>query len=98
MRDSPLSCKDKDKDGFLKLVGIKLPDTEQSWTNKSMNVKECKAKCLSNCSCVAYATYNIEEGSGCITWFGDLFDIRKFTSGGLDLYIRMPHSELGIAN
>ncbi|KAF6160712.1 hypothetical protein GIB67_026336 [Kingdonia uniflora] len=32
--------------------------------------------------------------SGCITWFGDLTDIRAYTEGGQDLYIRLAASEL----
>ncbi|KAF6138879.1 hypothetical protein GIB67_018610 [Kingdonia uniflora] len=32
--------------------------------------------------------------SGCITWFGDLTDIREYTEGGQDLYIHLAASEL----
>ncbi|GMN61971.1 hypothetical protein TIFTF001_031050 [Ficus carica] len=36
----------------------------------SMNLEDCRAKCLSNCSCTAYTNYDIRgKGSGCINWF-----------------------------
>ncbi|GMN61955.1 hypothetical protein TIFTF001_031051 [Ficus carica] len=71
-------------------------DTAYSIGNRSMNLKECRAKYLSNCSCMAYANSDIEgKGSGWIMWFGDLIDIRKVSLGGQVLYVRMPASELG---
>ncbi|KAL5542724.1 hypothetical protein UlMin_010434 [Ulmus minor] len=95
VRNSTLSCTDKEKVEFVKFSGLKVPDTTHSWVNKSSNLKECRAKCLSNCSCMAYTNMNITgEGSGCVIWFGDLIDIRQIASGGQDLYIRMPYSEL----
>ncbi|GLT64179.1 hypothetical protein SLA2020_366870 [Shorea laevis] len=95
VRNKPLSCQEKHKHGFLKFFGLKLPDTTYSWVNKSMNLKECRVKCLNNCSCMAYTNSNITGvGSGCALWFGDLLDIRKFDKGGQDLYIRMHASEL----
>ncbi|KAF3450144.1 hypothetical protein FNV43_RR06224 [Rhamnella rubrinervis] len=94
-RSVPLSCQERYKDGFVKFVGLKLPDTTHSWVNKTMNLKECRAKCLRNCSCMAYTNSDIRgEGSGCVLWFGDLVDIRGFPENGQDLYIRMPASEL----
>ncbi|XP_024027463.1 G-type lectin S-receptor-like serine/threonine-protein kinase At4g27290 [Morus notabilis] len=95
-RNTPLECKDKHNDGFVKFVGLKLPDSSYSCANKSMNLKECRAECLSNCSCMAYANSDIRDGgSGCIMWFGDLMDIRKVASSKQALYVRMPASELG---
>ncbi|KAL5580195.1 hypothetical protein UlMin_012637 [Ulmus minor] len=95
VRNNPLSCQEKEKDGFIKFSGLKLPDTASSWVNKSMNLNECRAKCLRNCSCMAYANMDIRgQGSGCAIWFGDLKDIRQFPSEGQDVFIRMPASEL----
>ena len=98
IRKVPLNCtQGKDKDGFLKFERLKPPDTTHTWVNKSMNLKECMAKCLSNCSCMAYSNSNISgEGSGCVNWFGDLLDIRQVQYRGLDIYIRVPASELGM--
>ena len=96
VRNSPLSCHDKEKDGFNKFSNLKLPDAEHSWVNKSMNLGECRDKCLSNCSCMAYANSDIRgEGSGCVLWFGDLLDIRVFSTNVQDIYIRMSASEIG---
>ncbi|KAF4348504.1 hypothetical protein F8388_000758 [Cannabis sativa] len=97
-RNSPLSCHGEETDGFLKFSDLKLPDAQHTWVNKSMNLRECRAKCLSNCSCMAYTNSDIRgEGSGCVVWFGDLFDIRQFSSGGQDIYIRLSASEIGLA-
>ncbi|XP_062095430.1 G-type lectin S-receptor-like serine/threonine-protein kinase At4g27290 [Humulus lupulus] len=94
-RKTPLSCQDKEKDGFIKFSNIKVPDTKHTWVNWGMDLKECRAKCLSNCSCVAYSNTDIrEDGSGCAIWFGDLIDIKEIPGGGQDVYIRMPASEL----
>ncbi|XP_050247273.1 G-type lectin S-receptor-like serine/threonine-protein kinase At4g27290 isoform X1 [Quercus robur] len=92
VRNKPLSCH---KDGFVKFNELKLPDTTNSWANKSMSLKECRDKCLNNCSCMAYTNSDIRgEGSGCALWFGDLVDVRQFPAGGQELYIRMSASEI----
>ncbi|KAK9212454.1 hypothetical protein WN943_001836 [Citrus x changshan-huyou] len=84
------------QDGFIKFTAMKLPDATLSWVSKSMNLNECREKCLDNSSCMAYTNSDIRgEGSGCAMWFGDLIDIRYFQDGGQDLYIRMSASELG---
>ncbi|KAH9651188.1 G-type lectin S-receptor-like serine/threonine-protein kinase [Citrus sinensis] len=84
------------RDGFVKFNDLKLPDSTSSWVSKSMNLNECREKCLDNSSCMAYTNSDIRgEGSGCAMWFGDLIDIRYFQDGGQDLYIRMSASELG---
>ncbi|XP_024160241.1 G-type lectin S-receptor-like serine/threonine-protein kinase At4g27290 isoform X1 [Rosa chinensis] len=98
VRKTPLSC---NGDIFQKYYGVKLPSTEQSWFNTSMNIKECEMKCTKNCSCTAYSNLYISQGgTGCRMWFGDLIDItiRNFTKNGEDLYIRMAASELPTDN
>uniref|UniRef100_A0A2N9FA80 Receptor-like serine/threonine-protein kinase n=1 Tax=Fagus sylvatica TaxID=28930 RepID=A0A2N9FA80_FAGSY len=95
VRKRQLSCQDKDKIGFVKFVGIKLPDTTNSWMNGSMNLEECRVKCLNNCSCTAYSNSNISDGgSGCIIWYGDLIDIRQISANEQELYIRMSASDI----
>ena len=102
VRTIELSCQDKDKIEFVKFVGLKLPDTTNSWVNKSMNLEECRVKCLNNCSCTAYSNSDIRDGgSGCAIWYGDLIDIRQVSANkhdaiGQDLYIRMPASDQGM--
>ncbi|XP_024181130.1 G-type lectin S-receptor-like serine/threonine-protein kinase At4g27290 isoform X2 [Rosa chinensis] len=95
MRKKPLSCQESDKDRFVKFTNLKLPDATHSWVDRSMNIKECRAKCLNNCSCMAYTSLDIRAGgSGCAILFGDLLDIRKLPDAGQDLYIRMSASEI----
>ncbi|TYI95950.1 hypothetical protein E1A91_D01G035000v1 [Gossypium mustelinum] len=79
-------------DGFFKLKKMKVatfPD-QSSITNG-----ECKDQCMKNCSCVAYA---YDAGIGCMLWSGDLIDVQKFSNRGVDLYIRLPSSELDKGN
>ena len=40
--------------------------------------------------------HHIREGTGCAIWFGDLVDIKQFSTGGQDLYIRMHPLKLGM--
>ncbi|XP_070677290.1 G-type lectin S-receptor-like serine/threonine-protein kinase At4g27290 isoform X2 [Malus domestica] len=93
VRKTSLNCTG---DMFQKYSGLKLPSTEQSWFDRSMNLKECEMVCLKNCSCTAYTNLDIRDGgSGCLLWYGDLIDIRYFAENGQDIYIRMASSELG---
>ncbi|XP_054813944.1 G-type lectin S-receptor-like serine/threonine-protein kinase At4g27290 [Prosopis cineraria] len=95
IRSEPWRCKVKNRDNFLKFSALKLPDASQSWVDGSMTLEECKAKCLENCSCTAYANSDISRGgSGCIIWFGDLNDIRQISAAGQDLYIRLAAPEI----
>ncbi|CAA2959946.1 G-type lectin S-receptor-like serine threonine-kinase At4g27290 isoform X2 [Olea europaea subsp. europaea] len=94
IRRTPLNC--STSSGFRKFSGLKLPDpTNFSVNISAMNLFECEATCSRNCSCVAYA---MTQFSGCMEWFGDLLDIRKYSEGGQDLYVRMPASELALAD
>ncbi|KAF8414028.1 hypothetical protein HHK36_002027 [Tetracentron sinense] len=88
---SPRKC--GSEEGFRKFTDTKLPDT--STFNRSMSSMDCEAACLNNCSCVGYARTGI---LGCVFWFGDLLDIREYSEGGRDLYIRMAASELDSKN
>ncbi|KAK0600980.1 hypothetical protein LWI29_020154 [Acer saccharum] len=83
-------------DGFIKFNGLKSPDATNSWVNKSMNLEQCRVKCLENTSCMAYSNFDIRgRGSGCAMWFGDLIDIKQSSNNVQDLFIRMSASELG---
>ncbi|XP_077245935.1 uncharacterized protein LOC143885627 [Tasmannia lanceolata] len=75
-------------DWFLKLGSIKLPDF-LDWSD-AKDATLCEEKCVKNCSCVAYAYVNI---LGCSLWSRDLIDIQEFSSGGMDMYIRLADSE-----
>ncbi|KAI3702927.1 hypothetical protein L6452_28681 [Arctium lappa] len=58
-RSTPLNC--GPRDGFRKYSSLKLPDTQESWFNQSMNLDECEMVCKKNCNCTAYTTQNIQE-------------------------------------
>ncbi|KAJ0684587.1 putative non-specific serine/threonine protein kinase [Helianthus annuus] len=89
----PLNC--DPGEGFNKYTNLKLPDTQGSWYNQTMTLVECEEMCKSNCSCTAYTNSNRSgAGSGCLLWFGDLMDIRSFSTNGDTLYIRLSASEL----
>ncbi|KAL9671072.1 hypothetical protein QQ045_008636 [Rhodiola kirilowii] len=95
VRILPLNC--SSNDAFVKVAGIILPDTANSWLNKSMSLQECRVKCLSNCSCTAYANADIRgAGSGCVIWFNDLLDVRELGDAGQDINLRMPYSDPGV--
>ncbi|XP_031118385.1 G-type lectin S-receptor-like serine/threonine-protein kinase At4g27290 isoform X1 [Ipomoea triloba] len=98
-RRTPLNCSDG-SDGFLLYSGMKLPDTRNSWFNKTMTLQECQKVCLNNCSCTAYTHLNISTnpGTGCLLWFDDLIDTRTLSQNGQDIYIRMAASELPVSN
>ncbi|KAJ6301446.1 hypothetical protein OIU77_015697, partial [Salix suchowensis] len=87
-RRSALNCA---YDIFQNFSGFKLPDTSHSWYDTSMSL-ECKNMCLKNCTCSAYAYSKItgEGSTGCLLWFGELVDMREYSTGGRNLYIRMP--------
>ncbi|XP_059650524.1 G-type lectin S-receptor-like serine/threonine-protein kinase At4g27290 [Cornus florida] len=97
VRRTSLDC--QNGDGFVKLKNVKLPDLLEFWLKESLNLKECEAECLKNCSCTAYANSDIRGGgSGCLIWFDNLVEIRDFdiNEGEQDIYIRMPASELSV--
>ncbi|KAI3441586.1 EF-hand domain-containing protein [Psidium guajava] len=96
VRTLPLNC--SKGEGFLKLSGVKLPDLIDFWLDKNMSLDECKARCLKNCSCAAYANSDVRRrGSGCLMWFGDLIDLREYipvVHYEQNIFIRLPASEL----
>ncbi|GJN26325.1 hypothetical protein PR202_gb14248 [Eleusine coracana subsp. coracana] len=67
-------------DGFELVHEVKLPDTHNASVDMSTTVEQCRARCLANCSCVAYAAADISGGGagrGCIIWAQDLIDLRN---------------------
>ncbi|XP_056173190.1 G-type lectin S-receptor-like serine/threonine-protein kinase At4g27290 [Syzygium oleosum] len=95
IRKAQLIC--SQEEGFLKLSMLNLPDLIDFWVNKNMSLEECKMECLKNCSCNAYANSDVRGGgSGCLMWFGNLFDIRESEQVNNEhhIYIRLPASEL----
>ncbi|CAA7394623.1 unnamed protein product [Spirodela intermedia] len=97
VRNTSLNC--TDGDGFRLERGMKLPDTVNSTVHVEMNLDKCRESCWRNCSCVAYASANTSGGeSGCITWIGDLIDMRTFgeVEDGQNIYIRLAKADLEI--
>uniref|UniRef100_A0A830BTY6 Receptor-like serine/threonine-protein kinase n=1 Tax=Phtheirospermum japonicum TaxID=374723 RepID=A0A830BTY6_9LAMI len=92
VRRAPLNCQPDDV--FLRYSDIKMPDTRSTWYNESLNLEDCEAVCLKNCSCTAYSNMDIRSGgSGCLIWFGELVDIRAVSGEEEEIYIRMAASE-----
>ena len=49
-------------DWFAVLPGVKLPDMVDSRSlDTSVTLDQCRARCLANCSCVAYAAADIRS-------------------------------------
>jgi hypothetical protein len=84
-------------EGFVKLRHVKLPDTSHARVDMSLSLKECEQECLRNCSCTAYTSADETRGGiGCLSWHGDLVDIRTFANAGQDLFVRVDAVALGI--
>ncbi|XVF79417.1 hypothetical protein PTKIN_Ptkin14bG0220900 [Pterospermum kingtungense] len=93
VRTTPLSCqKAKEDVGFLKQERMKVPAFPELSSVRNGN---CEDQCLKNCSCMAYA---YDPSIGCMFWGGYLIDMQKFPIKGVDLYIRLAASELGIVD
>ncbi|KAL1822651.1 hypothetical protein ACET3Z_009429 [Daucus carota] len=91
-RNTQLDC--KKGDGFIRVSGVKLPDTRLSWYNTTLTLQDCRKLCLSNCNCTAYSNTDFRGGgSGCLLWFGDLADMRGYSDDGQVLYVRMAASD-----
>ncbi|XP_047336088.1 G-type lectin S-receptor-like serine/threonine-protein kinase RKS1 [Impatiens glandulifera] len=74
-------------DGFIKMEQVKSPDTRVARLNRTMGVEACREECLNNCTCTAYASAG--DPNQCITWHGDLLDMRLVEGGGQDLFFRV---------
>ena len=82
-------------DRFTAVRSVKLPDTDNATVDMSATLEQCRARCLANCSCVAYAAADIRgSGSGCVMWKDVIVDVR-YVEDGQELYVRLAKSELG---
>ncbi|KAF6159112.1 hypothetical protein GIB67_032729 [Kingdonia uniflora] len=88
-RVTQLDCRNTDE--FMEVLSEKLPGAYGSWEDYSMNPEDCKAACLKNCSCIAYA--NID--TGCVMCFGDLVDIKYSNYSRQVFYVRIAASDPG---
>ena len=57
---------------------------------------ECEQACLSNCSCTAFISMNIDgKATRCLVWYGELMDILGDANEQWDLNIRVDATQLG---
>ena len=84
-------------EGFVKVRGVKIPDTSVARVDTSMGMEACREECLRNCNCSGYTSANVSGGdrSGCVSWHGVLMDTREYTVGGQDLFVRVDAAVLG---
>ncbi|XP_062087401.1 receptor-like serine/threonine-protein kinase SD1-8 [Humulus lupulus] len=100
LRDGSDGCLRKtksecDKDKFLTMKKMKLPESSTAFVDRNMNIEECRKKCLANCSCTAFANAVVSNGgSGCVMWSSDLIDLRDYAEGGQVLFLRLAASDL----
>ncbi|QHO53592.1 G-type lectin S-receptor-like serine/threonine-protein kinase At1g11300 isoform X1 [Arachis duranensis] len=80
------------QDGFKVFNNMKVPDFAE---RSDDDVDNCRTSCLANCSCLAYA---YDSYIGCMFWIRDLIDLEQFSIGGVDLFLRVPHSQLATGN
>ncbi|XP_068667556.1 G-type lectin S-receptor-like serine/threonine-protein kinase At4g27290 isoform X2 [Aristolochia californica] len=92
MRRTALEC--QNRDGFLILQKIKLPDLPTSLNN--LSASQCQSQCLSSCSCMAYSFANVSfpPSPRCLIWTGNLMDLEENYTTGQDLYVHLAQSEL----
>ncbi|KAJ6842127.1 receptor-like serine/threonine-protein kinase SD1-8 [Iris pallida] len=94
IRRTPLNCIGG-TDGFNKVINVKLPESANSTVDMSLSLDQCRAGCLSNCACTAYASAR-QDGSGCVIWVSALVDIRLYVDGGQDLFVRVAAADVVI--
>lgn len=88
VRKTPLKCGESE---FVPLLKMSFPFTINPIRTESTNeVEECKKMCIKDCKCSAFSiTSSLQfTSSTCVTWRGDLADLRRYSNGGLDLYIK----------
>ncbi|CAA7024269.1 unnamed protein product [Microthlaspi erraticum] len=91
-RRTPLTC---GGDGFFPIKNMKLPDTKNAILDMEMDFKDCEETCYRDCGCTAFAHMQVEKGRlACVRWSGDLEDMRNYTIGGKDLYVRVSAKDL----
>ncbi|KAI0529646.1 hypothetical protein KFK09_002200 [Dendrobium nobile] len=90
VRVANLGCGTNGTDEFMLVRGSKLPDTTEAVADMRLDLDGCRARCLMNCSCRAYASADLSMGgNGCIIWMAEIKDLRVYADGGQDLYVRI---------
>ncbi|VAH52506.1 receptor-like serine/threonine-protein kinase SD1-8 [Triticum dicoccoides] len=95
-RDAALDCAGgATTDGYAVVRRVKLPDTQNASVDMNVTLEGCRARCLADCSCRAYAAADIRgggDGTGCVMWADAIVDLR-LVDGGQDLFLRLSKSE-----
>ncbi|KAH7660807.1 Non-specific serine/threonine protein kinase protein, partial [Dioscorea alata] len=93
-RLTTLDCKNR-SDGFMTITIAALPETSKAIPYPDISLNECRANCLKNCSCTAYATANISSsGLVCIIWVTKLIDMRMSSHPTQDVFVRLAAADL----
>ncbi|GER27209.1 S-locus lectin protein kinase family protein [Striga asiatica] len=86
-------------DGFVKYVGLKLPDKFRVREGLGLGLEECGESCREDCACMAYAGVDLYgNGTQCVVWLDRLVDLRDAKRDGDEIYIRMARVELDDIN
>uniref|UniRef100_A0A0D9WIB2 non-specific serine/threonine protein kinase n=1 Tax=Leersia perrieri TaxID=77586 RepID=A0A0D9WIB2_9ORYZ len=100
-RETPLDC-GNGTDGFAVVRHAKAPDTTRAAVDYgAVGLRQCRQRCLGDCSCTAYASANLSAPAGrrgCVMWTGGLEDLRVYPAFGQDLYVRLAAADLGGCN
>ncbi|CAJ1936280.1 unnamed protein product [Sphenostylis stenocarpa] len=81
-------------EGFVEVERVKVPDTSKARVVAMIGIRECRERCLKDCTCAAYTSANESSESGCVTWHGDMEDTRTYTQLGQNLFVRVDALEL----
>jgi hypothetical protein len=93
IRKSPICSKNVKVDHFLSLKMMKVG--APSNTTEKESAEECKEECLSDCNCQAYSYGSTERRLTCCFWSNELNNIQEQIQRGIDLYVRVPLSDIG---
>ncbi|KAJ8773729.1 hypothetical protein K2173_006379 [Erythroxylum novogranatense] len=92
-QESSLLC--ERGEGFVKMSKVNVPNNSNAvWLGKNLGHIQCQLQCMSNYSCLAYASVGVAGTMGCLAWYGRLMDSLEFREDGYDLYFCVDALEL----
>ncbi|KAJ0008063.1 hypothetical protein Pint_29836 [Pistacia integerrima] len=71
------------REGFMSGEGFKFKEID------NMTLDDCQAKCMKNCSCVAFAGANSNNNTGCEIWSRGTKFVDSFSSNYRKIYMKM---------
>ncbi|XP_058074995.1 uncharacterized protein LOC131223546 [Magnolia sinica] len=93
-RKTPLIC--GENSGFLPVPGVSVSGeiVRHEWNRTSTSIDDCKALCVHNCNCSAYASLiSSRRTYTCGIWEGDFENVTEAKDPEWDFYLRLPPSE-----